>query len=1175
MKLCVTAGESNLFANSTDASADLFDGEPQALFEFSVSPESAASYTYQGLYPASAALASNNTNPAAYKVNLPAAQNSTASSYDPAAYIMVAKPATFDQVESDWTVSFRRATALNKVTLKNIPEDVVSVEFIAPEGVYLAGRARFDLTEGAFTDVYEGENSLKVNYSSAITGSVVGGVNCKDIWFTSWNVELAENAQLTIVAKSSSNSYSRTLTVKAGGLSFKVGCLNTLNVDMASATVEALANYSGSYLILASNAAGNVHYALKGEASGTRIASVDYDGSTTSYDGSDPSLVWTIAQSGNYYTVKNEDNYIGWTSGNAADLIATANYDSDKCQMSISYDSVKGTYRIANAADQTRILARNTSNAYFAFYVGTQQLDLLFVPVDNRNEVTLSFDAHTISKTTLDYSEFTGQAVSADPNVSAITSNITYELTGDNIGSITSGYSVSLNGNTGTATVTASFAGDENYRAASASYTINVEDASTRTLTFPFSSNIDGWPTSSGSAAAGSYTYNLSGTDYTFTHTKEGNGIYCSSSSYLMIVSGNYLGLPAISGYKLTSVSAQLNGGGNPSTSAQGTITSNTSGTVVSGGATQTFDTKGQSKTFTLTGTAENTVYYLAISNKNFQCTELVLVYEIAAPDTRDEAGLAWKKSGVEVDSDTASLEDADNVLPTISLYNPNSLTVTYSSSNTSVATIIESGVGAGTISLVATGSTTISATFAGNDDYKPATVEYTLTVSDNRTNYAFTTIAGLNNLVTSTSSSFNGYLTDAVVSFVPQSNTAIVKDATGSVMFYKSNHGLKQGQTFTGAITVTAIKYNSLYSEVTAWGDVTFSGSETTVAPESVTLSALNGHYDDYQNAYVQVAGLSITSIDGSGNKNIHVTDGNNSYVIYDNPGTHTCAVGDVITVKGTVSKYSTTEQIKVWAAADITITAVAPKAITFTQPTGAAATAGCSIAVTVGGNAHSSGNTVASGTIVTLTATAGTDYEFTSWNVTGATVADASASTTTFTMGTSVVAVSASFTSTGGGNTPDSIVYTLTPTSGSNNSYASNCDIDINGITWNLTGNSQQDPWRIGGAKKDALDGVDRALYSKTALGYNISKIDITHGTTAYITVNSMTVIVSKNSDFSNPVSTLNPSFAANNTVTVNRPDGVDWTNCYYKIVYNISKSNTSNAGYLQFTQAAFTGK
>ncbi len=289
---------------------------------------------------------------------------------------------------------------------------------------------------------------------------------------------------------------------------------------------------------------------------------------------------------------------------------------------------------------------------------------------------------------------------------------------------------------------------------------------------------------------------------------------------------------------------------------------------------------------------------------------------------------------------------------------------------------------------------------------------------------YAFSTIAELNSLVTATSATYNGYLTDAVVSFVPATNTAIIKDATGSIMYYAGSsgtHSLLQGQTFTGELEVTAILFSStsgsttynLYSEITAW-DAQFTGSATTIDPEILTLSSLVGNYSDYQNAYVQVAGLTVSSVDG---KNINVTDGTNSYVVYYNPGTVPCGTGDVITAVGTVTKYKDTEEIKVWTANDIVITATAPKAITFSQPSGAAADAGCSIKVKVGGSVITSGATVASGTTVALEATVGEGYIFDGWTVTGATVADATATNTSFTMGTSAVQISANFSSNSGG--------------------------------------------------------------------------------------------------------------------------------------------------------------
>ena len=148
------------------------------------------------------------------------------------------------------------------------------------------------------------------------------------------------------------------------------------------------------------------------------------------------------------------------------------------------------------------------------------------------------------------------------------------------------------------------------------------------------------------------------------------------------------------------------------------------------------------------------------------------------------------------------------------------------------------------------------------------------------------------------------------------------------------------------------------------------------------------------------------------------------------------------------------------------------------------------------------------------------------------------------------------------------DELVYTLTPATGTNNAYAGNCDITIDEITWNLAGNSQSIPWRIGGK---SLTNVDRALYSKTVISDDISKIEVTHGDASSITVNSWTVIVSKNADFSNPVSTLTPTFTASSTTTINRPDGQDWSNCYFKFVYNVSVSGSSNK-FIEFSKAEF---
>ena len=151
------------------------------------------------------------------------------------------------------------------------------------------------------------------------------------------------------------------------------------------------------------------------------------------------------------------------------------------------------------------------------------------------------------------------------------------------------------------------------------------------------------------------------------------------------------------------------------------------------------------------------------------------------------------------------------------------------------------------------------------------------------------------------------------------------------------------------------------------------------------------------------------------------------------------------------------------------------------------------------------------------------------------------------------------------------EAVYYTLTPTKGTNEGYAGNCDIKIGDITWNLTGNSKQIPWRIGGnAGKGKTETTNRTLYSKTPLNQDVTKIVVTHGKVESITVNSFTLFVAGSEDFSDAVS-YTGKFVANSTSTFTRPEGDDWSNKYYKFVYNVTFSGNSSR-YIQFSKAEF---
>ncbi|MBR0315177.1 MAG: hypothetical protein IJK39_08680, partial [Bacteroidales bacterium] len=292
----------------------------------------------------------------------------------------------------------------------------------------------------------------------------------------------------------------------------------------------------------------------------------------------------------------------------------------------------------------------------------------------------------------------------------------------------------------------------------------------------------------------------------------------------------------------------------------------------------------------------------------------------------------------------------------------------------------------------------------------KVKTINFTYDKSE--VTYDFTTVAELNALKTSTPTSHIGKLTNAVVSFVPDEKNAVIKDATGSVLYYLNGGGmtLKQGQTINGDVNVTLTTYNNC-SEVTAF-NATVSGGGAVVEPQTVTLADLVGNLETWQNAYVKVTeGLEVTAING---KNITVKKGSNTYVVYSAAAAVSgLAVGDVITsVVGTIANFSGNDQIKAWKVADIEFTHTATKhKVTYTQP----ATGG-TFYVCYASNSSTeikSGDEVMEGEVVTIQATPASGFKFNKWTVTGSTPGDATKATTSFTMGAEDVTIAAEFIS------------------------------------------------------------------------------------------------------------------------------------------------------------------
>ena len=146
----------------------------------------------------------------------------------------------------------------------------------------------------------------------------------------------------------------------------------------------------------------------------------------------------------------------------------------------------------------------------------------------------------------------------------------------------------------------------------------------------------------------------------------------------------------------------------------------------------------------------------------------------------------------------------------------------------------------------------------------------------------------------------------------------------------------------------------------------------------------------------------------------------------------------------------------------------------------------------------------------------------------------------------------------------------YTLDGTqTGGNNVYANESEIEQNGMTWGVIGNTLESPWRIGGKN---LENVDRVVYSKTAMGSAISKVELTVGAASSITVNSLKLTVASDDAFANKIDEVTATFTPNSTITFTPKTGTEWaTGAFYKFTFNVTVSGDKNK-FVAFSSAKF---
>ena len=381
--------------------------------------------------------------------------------------------------------------------------------------------------------------------------------------------------------------------------------------------------------------------------------------------------------------------------------------------------------------DQVVVFGNLTKyNSTYEFAADNQLVSL----VRTKAEAGLAYNVIAIEKNI-------GDEAFTNPLTNPNNLTVTYSSSDENLAVVDENTGeVTIGSEDGTVTITASTNGDATHLAGTATYTITINDPSLTKVIFDATIDI---------ATDNAEGVTKSGINIITTHT-DGKNDQGTDISYYQTFKNQTLSVTSTVGkikkidFVTTSASYSANG----------------------------FEGVSNER---WSGDADNVV--LTASGNQVRMSKIIVSYVL---DTREEAGLEYADTDVE-----KHVGDAAFINP---LTNPNNLTVAYESSNTDVAEVANDG----TVTIKAEGTATITASFAGDATYKPASVSFELTVEE----------AGLDKVTF-----------DATIDYTADESTLTLSKGgftltfTGGAMNNKANYRLYKDKEMTLSSTDYLIK--------------------------------------------------------------------------------------------------------------------------------------------------------------------------------------------------------------------------------------------------------------------------------------------------------------------------------------------------------------------------------